>query len=121
MVSRYDIIHLATEMSMNYVEMELIQYLKESDNDIIKDLGKQVLNDEGYPDWTQLKDVDYAIDLTSKYTAEEWAELALELFNIENIKDFLSRGMYIMFEEFIEYFDIDIKILTDKESVVAEY
>jgi len=111
---------LALEISQSYVETDLIRQLKENDNEIIQDIGKQVLNDEGYPEWASLKDVDYTIHLISTYDAEDWAELATELFHIDNIKQFVEKGMYILFEEFIDFFNIDIEILTDKETVEQE-
>jgi len=111
---------LVVEMTKYYVEERLAQRLRESDHEILYDIGNEVLTDEGYPDWVKLKDVDYAIDLTTRYSFEDWAELAKAIFHIDNIKQFVKEEMYEMFVDFIDLFDVKIRILTDKEEIESE-
>lgn len=110
---------LSIKMANYYVEEKLAQRLIESDHEILEEIGEQVLDEEGYPDWVQLKDVDFIINVTSTYSFEEWAELAKAMFNIGNVTHFVQNEMYEMFEEFISLFDLRILIKTDREELEA--
>ncbi|MEX2935955.1 hypothetical protein [Staphylococcus saprophyticus] len=104
---------LAHEMAAYYSEQKLINHLIESENEILQEVGQEVLNEEGFPEWTRLSDVNYVVELASSYSFNEWAELAKALFNIENIIHFAKNEMYDLFTEFVRLFDINVKIKTD--------
>lgn len=104
---------LAHEMATYYSEEKLVKHLTESDHEIIQEIGQEVLDEEGFPDWARLKDVNYVVELVSSYSFKEWAELSKALFNIDNIAHFAKHEMYDLFTEFIRLFDINIRIKTD--------
>lgn len=104
---------LAHEMATYYSEQKLINHLIESENEILQEVGQEVLNEQGFPEWTKLSEVTYVVELASSYSFNEWAELAKALFNIENILDFAKNEMYDLFTEFVRLFDINVKIKTD--------
>lgn len=108
---------LATDMATYYAEEKLAQRLVEADHEILHDIGEEVLNEEGYPEWVKLTDVKYTVHLVTNYTFEDWAELGKALFDIENIKQFVKEDMYEMFMDFIDLFDIRLYIKTDKEEL----
>ena len=99
---------LAVQISKEYLEPKLVEFLKENDHEILQDVGQQVLNEEGFPEWVELADVEYVIHLKNNYDFEEWAELANAMFHLDNVKAFLEHDMYVMFLEFIELFDIKL-------------
>ncbi|WP_426457252.1 hypothetical protein [Staphylococcus cohnii] len=108
---------LASDMASYYVEEKLAQRLIETDHEILNDIGDEVLNEEGYPEWVKLADVRYTIHLVTNYTFEDWAELGKAMFDIENVKQFVKEDMYDMFIDFIDLFDIKMYIKTDKEEL----
>lgn len=108
---------LAVQISKEYLEPKLVEFLKENDHEILQDISQQVLNEEGFPEWVKLADVEYVIHLKNNYDFEEWAELANAMFHLENVKDFLEHDMYVMFLEFIELFDIKLTIKTEKSEL----
>lgn len=112
------ILKLAKEMAAYYSDTRLIKLLEESGNDILQDIGEEVLNEEGFPEWAKLKDVDYTIELATTYSFEQWAELAKALFNINNVKVFVTNEMYELFLEFIELFDIKMNIKTNPDDLL---
>ena len=108
----------------NEVKDELIETKKEKGitlqivvDEILQDIGQQVLNEEGFPEWVKLADVEYVIHLKNNYDFEEWAELANAMFHLDNVKAFLEHDMYVMFLEFIELFDIKLTIKTEKSEL----
>lgn len=114
------IVKLAVAMGINYSEKRLVNILVESDHEILQEVGKQAMDEEGFPDWVKLADVDFAVDLVSSYTFEEWAELAKAIFNIKNIESFVENEMYILFEEFIGLFNVHVRIRTQPEDLEVE-
>ncbi|RIN27703.1 hypothetical protein [Staphylococcus succinus] len=114
------IANLALAMGASYSEQRLIEILKETDNEILQDVGKQAMDEEGFPNWVKLASVDYVVDLVSSYTFEEWAALAKAIFNIRNIESFVENEMYILFEEFLGLFNIHVNIRTQPEDLETE-
>lgn len=111
---------LAVEMGMNYSEKRLVEILKESDNEILQDVLREAMDEEGFPNWAKLPEDGYIVDLVSSYSFEEWAELAKAIFNIRNIESFVENEMYILFEEFLGLFNIHVSIRTQPEDLEAE-
>ena len=109
---------LAIVMAEYYSEKRLIHILEESDHEILQEIGKEALDENGFPNWVKLADVNYIIELSTSYSFQEWAELAKAIFNIENMVEFAKNEMYEMFEEFIRLFDIKVKIKTDPNDLV---
>ncbi|PCF80086.1 hypothetical protein [Staphylococcus delphini] len=112
-----DIKKLAQDMAQYYAEEKLIKRLLESDHEILQEIGDQVLNEEGFPEWVKLRDVRFDLQLITTYSFDEWEALAKAVFDIENIKDFVTHDMYELFIEFIELFDLRIYIKTDPEEI----
>lgn len=108
---------LAKEMASNFVENELADRLIESEHEILQEIGMQVLNEEGFPDWVELGDVDFIIELVSHYSFEDWAELAKSVFDIKNISYFVKEEAYDLYMEFIRLFDIKLYIKTSPEEI----
>ncbi|RIM88908.1 hypothetical protein BU107_04715 [Staphylococcus xylosus] len=108
---------LSKDMAEYYMEEKLAQRLIESDHEILEEIGNQVLDEEGYPDWVKISDTGFILHITSTYSFEEWAELAKAIFNIENIKQFVMTDMYEMFLEYIRLFDIKIIPKKSKEEL----
>ncbi|MGJ7589070.1 hypothetical protein [Staphylococcus shinii] len=111
---------LVIEMARYYADEKLAHKLKESNHEILHDIGNQALKEDGYPDWVKITDVDFVIEITNKYSFEDWAELAKSIFHIEDIKKFVKEDMYEMFVEFIDLFKIKIRPITDIHELEAE-
>ncbi|WP_436962327.1 hypothetical protein [Staphylococcus shinii] len=114
------IANLALAMGASYSEQRLVEMLKETDNEILQAVGKEAMDEDGFPNWVRLANLDYVVDLVSSYTFEEWAELAKAIFNIRNIESFVENEMYILFEEFVGLFNIHVSIRTQPEDLEDE-
>lgn len=112
---------LAQEMAEYYSEERLVHHLKESNHEILNEIGEELLDEKGFPSWAKLKNVNYVVELISSYSFNEWAELAKAVFNIQNARQFVESEMYELFLEFIRIFDINIKIQTEPEELEEIY
>lgn len=111
---------LVMEMAKYYADEKLAHKLRESNHEILHDIGNQALKEDGYPDWVKITDVEFIIEITNKYSFDDWAELAKAIFYIEDIKQFVKEDMYEMFLEFIDLFRIKIRPITDIHDLEVE-